>query len=206
LVARTGAIVIADGDATAREFVSDLLQRAGFETTEVDTGYEAIDAVRSDSVSLVLLEIELSDMTGYEVCRELRTEHGDDLPIFFVSGTRTDPVDRVGGLLLGADDFISKPFDPSEFLARVRRFATRYTNGAATTAKQAHEEPRLTNREREVLELLAGGQRQKQIALELSISPKTVDTHVQNLLRKFGVHSRAELVARAYALRVVSVT
>lgn len=62
---------------------------------------------------------------------------------------------------------------------------------------------RLTEREREVLDLLAGGARQKEVALRLSISPKTVATHIQNLLGKLGVHSRAELVARAYMLGLV---
>jgi DNA-binding NarL/FixJ family response regulator len=156
-------------------------------------------------VALVVLEVSLPDMTGYEVCREIRNERGDDVPVFFLSGLRTEPLDRVAGLLLGADDFIVKPFDSDEFVARVRRFVDR--NGAAAIRERGVGDsggPQLTRREVEVLNLLVEGRRQKEIAAQLVISQKTVATHIQNLLGKFGVHSRAELVARAYLLGHVS--
>jgi DNA-binding NarL/FixJ family response regulator len=106
-------------------------------------------------------------------------------------------MDRVAGLLLGADDFIVKPFDPGELVARARRVAVRQRLSQADPVPNPAT-PKLTPREREVLALLAEGRRQNEIAHELSISWKTVGTHVQNMLSKFGVHSRAELVARAY--------
>ena len=84
----------------------------------------------------------------------------------------------------------------SELVARVRRFISRAAIQREATTPSAG--PRLTRREREVLQLLAAGRRQKEIATELVISHKTVATHIQNLLGKFGVHSRAELLARAY--------
>jgi DNA-binding NarL/FixJ family response regulator len=118
-----------------------VLQRAGYETVEVATGTEVLAAIRAGDVALVVTEVGLSDMTGYEVCREIRVRN-EELPVFFLSGIRREPI--------------------------------------------------------EVLELLAEERRQKEIAHALSISAKTVGTHVQNLLSKFEVHSRAELVARAY--------
>ena len=150
-----------------------------------------------------MLEVELPDMTGYEVCRDLRTEKGDEVPIFFLSGTHTDPADRVAGLLLGADDFIVKPFDPGELVARVERFVARRSTLPRRVADRPAGQPHLTERETEVLQLLADGMKQKEVASALSISPKTVATHIQNLLGKLAVHSRAELVARAYQLRLV---
>jgi DNA-binding NarL/FixJ family response regulator len=195
----TGTVVVADGDKEARALAVSSLRRAGYETIEIDTGAGALEAACGEGVGLVLLEVSFSDMTGYEVCRELRLERGDDLPIFFLSATRTDPVDRVAGLLIGADDFIVKPFDGDELVARVRRFLKRGFTGA-NEPDQNGQPPRLTEREREILELLAGGHGQKEIASHLSISQKTVATHIQNLLGKFKVHSRAELVARAYQL------
>ena len=72
---------------------------------------------------LVVLEVALSDLSGYEVCRQLRDEFGEELPIILVSGERVDPLDRAVGLLIGADDYLVKPLDADEFLARVREKA-----------------------------------------------------------------------------------
>jgi len=196
---KIGSILIADGDESGRALAATALARAGFETVEVSTGSAALDAVRADGVALVVLEVGLPDMTGYEVCREIRSVRGEELPVFFLSGMRTEPLDRVAGLLLGADDFIVKPFDPDELVARVRRFVNRKAFAHATAAENGRT-PHLTRRELEVLGLLIEGQRQKEIAAQLVISQKTVATHIQNLLGKFGVHSRAELIARAYQL------
>jgi DNA-binding NarL/FixJ family response regulator len=194
-----GTIVIADGDEGGRALASAALSRAGYEVVEVSTGTAALETVEKTPVALVVLEVGLPDMTGYEVCHEIRTERGEDLPIFFLSGLRTEPLDRVAGLLLGADDFIVKPFDPDELVARVRRFVNRRPMAREVDGRDARS-PHLTQRELEVLNLLVEGRRQKEIAEQLVISQKTVATHIQNLLGKFGVHSRAELIARAYLL------
>ena len=196
---KVGAIVIADGDEAARALAAAALSRAGYEIREVTTGAAVLDALRENGVALVVLEVSLPDMTGYEVCREIRIERGDDVPIFFLSGLRTEPLDRVAGLLIGADDFIIKPFDPDELVARVRRFVNRKI-ARREVASAEDRRPQLTRREIEVLNLLVEGRRQKEIAAELVISQKTVATHIQNLLGKFSVHSRAELIARAYLL------
>jgi two-component system, NarL family, nitrate/nitrite response regulator NarL len=199
---RSGSVVVADADRRARETAAASLRRAGYHTIEVETGAEALRAAGDEGVGLVVIEVEFPDMSGYEVFQKLRHGSPDGPAIFFLSGIRTEPLDRVAGLLLGADDFIVKPFDPNELVARVGRFISRRptpvdANGGSTA-------PSLTDREREVLVLLAQGGRQKDIAHRLSISPKTVGTHIQNLLGKVGVHSRAELVARAYMLGLVA--
>ena len=199
MVRKAGGVVIADGNDGERALTSGVLQRAGFETVEVGTGAEALAALDAGNVALVVLEVSLPDMTGYEVCREIRTRKGEGLPVFFLSSMRTEPLDRVAGLMLGADDFIVKPFDDNEFVARVRRFVTRGALPPELEGKAAAS-PQLTRREAEVLELLVEGRRQQEIADQLSISDKTVATHIQNLLGKFAVHSRAELIARAYLL------
>lgn len=196
---KAGTIVIADGDQSERALVSAALTRAGYETIEADSGMAALEAVETEDVALVVLEVGLPDMTGYEVCREIRRLRGEEILVFFLSGMRTEPLDRVAGLLLGADDFIVKPFDPDELVARVRRFVSR--KGLAHMSDGgAARGPQLTRREIEVLDLLVEGRRQKEIAALLVISQKTVATHIQNLLGKFNVHSRAELIARAYQL------
>jgi len=199
-------VLVADGDRASRSRVRDALGPAGFETVEVATGREALAAVRAEGVAVLLLEVDLPDMSGYEVCRSLRDE-GRDLPIFFVAGTHSDEHDRVAGLLLGADDFIVKPFERNELAARVRRVAERRGMRPQAEANgNGNGKPILTPRESEILALLARGSSQGAIASELSISPKTVATHIQHLLGKLNAHSRAELVARAYLIGLVAST
>src|SRR5215212_8246891 len=84
VVKRNGTVVVADADVDNRELAADALRRAGYETVEVGTGAALLDAVRAGGVALVLLEVALPDVTGYEVCRDLRVEYGEDLPIFFL--------------------------------------------------------------------------------------------------------------------------
>jgi DNA-binding NarL/FixJ family response regulator len=107
-----------------------------------------------------------------------------------------EPHDRTAGLLLGGDDYLVKPVDPDELLARIRRAVARTQNGKRE--RRAVRRDDLTPREVEVLRLLARGLAQAEIARELVISPKTVASHLQSVMGKLGVHSRAHAVARAY--------
>jgi DNA-binding response OmpR family regulator len=105
--------------------MADLLRGAGFKTLEASTGPEALEAAGDDEPSAVLLDVALPGMTGYDLCRVLRERFGEELPIIFVSGTRTAPLDRVAGLLIGADDYVVEPFAAEELVARVRRSVER---------------------------------------------------------------------------------
>jgi DNA-binding NarL/FixJ family response regulator len=186
------SILIVDEDAQARSEVADALRRAGFDTDEAGTGDEALEQARRNEPRLVILEIALQGLCGYEVCHRLRHEFGERLPIIFLSGERRESFDRVAGLLIGADDYLVKPVAADELLARVRRLVGRTPLvGAAIASK-------LTRRELEVLRLLAEGLTQREIALRLFITPKTVGTHIEHVLRKLGVASRAQAVALAY--------
>jgi DNA-binding NarL/FixJ family response regulator len=193
-----GKILIVDDDANYRAFVSSILQRVGYQTSEASSGEDALTAARAERPSCVLLDVLLPGVTGYEVCRELRDEHGDTLAIIFVTGERTDPGDRVAGLLLGADDYVVKPFDPDELLARVRRMIVRSSLVGRRNGDLARNLFDLTKREREILAMLADGLSQKAIAEDLVISPTTVATHIQRTLVKLGAHSRAQAVAIAH--------
>ena len=192
-----GPILVADGDDACRALVIALLERVGYATCDATTGHEALALAENTRPSLVLLDVELSGISGYETCRELRDRHGDGLPLMFLSGTRVEPLDRIAGLLIGADDYIVKPFEPDELLARVRSLLRRRndTNGVAPGNNSAIDS--LTPRERQVLDMLAAGHGQDAIAAELFITPKTVATHIQRVLAKLGVHSRAQAVALA---------
>jgi DNA-binding NarL/FixJ family response regulator len=191
------ALIVRPDDA-ARSEIRRLLTSAGLACREVASAREAVAAARDERPSVVLLDVELTDGSGYEACQRLRDEHGEWLPIIFLSAKRTHALDRVAGLLIGADDYISEPFDEDELVARARRAVTRSGAVLAAIATSRSARSPLTDREQDVLVLLAGGMAQQAIAAELVISPKTVATHIQRILAKLGAHSRAEAIALAY--------
>jgi DNA-binding NarL/FixJ family response regulator len=185
-------ILIADHEMESRSVVAGVLKKAGYDVVEADSGDDVLDAVRRELPRLVVLEVTLPALSGYEVCHQLREEFGEGLPIIFVSRERTEPFDRVAGFLIGADDYMVKPFAPDELLARVRRLVRSRAPVAPGVALK------LTARETEVLRLLAEGREQEEIAVQLFISRRTVGTHIENITRKLGVRSRAQAVALAY--------
>jgi DNA-binding NarL/FixJ family response regulator len=190
-----GGILVVDDDDAFRSYVTELFDSIGYRTAELAAGGAVLEAVTDDRPAVILLDVHLPGLNGYEVCRQLRHLYGDSIAIVFISGERTEALDRAGGLLLGADDYLIKPVDPAELIARVRRLVKRRSNGHDSTSNGRLES--LTQREHEVLDLLAEGLRQDEIASRLVISPKTVATHIQRVLGKLEVRSRAQAVALA---------
>ena len=192
-----GTVLVVDADARFRAFVTRLLTGAGYTVQETARGEDALIAARPKRPGLVLIDVELPDFSGFEVCQQLRDEFGNDVPIVFVSGARTEPLDRAAGLLVGGDDYLTKPVDPDELLARTRRLISRAHGGFALRSRSTSNGS-LTQREFQVLTLLAAGLGSKEIARDLVISTKTVASHVQKILAKVGAHTRAEAIAIAY--------
>jgi DNA-binding NarL/FixJ family response regulator len=186
-----GHVLVVDGDPKSRAFICGLLERAGWSTEGAATGEEAIARARAGPPRLVILEVSLPGTSGYEVCRELRDEFGDELPIILVSGTKTDELDQTAGLLVGADDYLTKPVSPDALLARARRLLARSAHSPAAV------EERLTPRETEVLSLLVAGLRPAEIAKQLVISRATVAKHIERILSQLNVHTQAQAVAIA---------
>jgi DNA-binding NarL/FixJ family response regulator len=197
-------ILVVDYQEGSRAFLSRLLERAGFESEQADSCRVALDSARRSRPQLVLLDVYLPDGSGFEVCRELRDLYGEELPIIFLSEERTQPFDRAAGLLLGGDDYVVKPFDPDELMARIRRCLVRIGAGDRADTRDKGTLP-LTGRELEVLGLLAQGNDPETIASRLVISPKTVASHLQRVMAKLGVHSRVHAVARAYQMGLIRV-
>ena len=187
-------ILVVDDDKPFREFATSLLEAAGYATAEAGTGEEAIDVAQKERPALVLLDVVLPGVNGFEICRQLKEQVGSDLPVFLISGVRAEAFDRAAGLLIGADDYLTKPVDPDELLARIRRYATPDELVAGRTVAASV----LTKREDEILRLLAQGLDQSEIARQFVLSEKTVATHIQHILEKLGVHSRAQAVALAH--------
>jgi DNA-binding NarL/FixJ family response regulator len=184
-------VLVVDGDPESRAALSQALQRAGYRVQRAGSGDEALQAAARHLPALVILETHLPGMSGYEIARELWERYGDDLSIIFISATRTDETDRVAGLLLGADDYLPKPIRLDHLLARVRRLVAQSAAIPGPVASQ------LTPREQEVLGLLTDGLEQDAIASRLSITPKTVAKHIERILSKLGVHSRAQAIVVA---------
>jgi two-component system, OmpR family, response regulator len=116
-----GSILIADHDASSRVAVSALLCHAGYEAREAATGEAALRAALDELPAFVILDVDLPGISGHEVCRRLRDAFGETLPILLMSEKRTKPLDRVAGLLIGADDYLAKPLSGIELLPRIRR-------------------------------------------------------------------------------------
>jgi DNA-binding NarL/FixJ family response regulator len=190
------AVLIVDDDPGFRLMVGHVLARAGMPSVQAANGEEAMKLASESRPAAVLLDVRLPDIDGFEVCRELRDRFGDGLPVLFVSGELVEPRDRSAGLLLGGDDYLVKPVNPDELVARVRRAVARTQDGKPE--RRAGRRDDITPRELEVLSLLAHGLDPTAIANELVISPKTVASHLQSVMSKLGVHSRAHAVARAY--------
>lgn len=194
---RRHAILVVEDDDDMRLFIGEVLTSAGYLVRAVQSGEDAIESVRKEQPQLVLLDVHLPVMSGYELCGWLRNRFRDSVPVMFLSGERVEAFDRAAGLMLGADDYMSKPFSTEELLARVRGLLRR------TVPSGRSLESKLTMRELEVLRLLAGGLGQKEISGHLSISAKTVGTHIEHILMKLGVQSRTQAVALAYREQLI---
>ncbi|GAB3443964.1 response regulator transcription factor [Streptomonospora sediminis] len=122
-------LLVVDDEATVRELLSAALRFAGFQVTTAATATEAVAAATGEPPDLVLLDIMLPDMDGFDVVRQLRGKRsesrgGGPVPILFLTA-RDQQADKVTGLSLGADDYVTKPFDLEELIARIRAILRR---------------------------------------------------------------------------------
>ncbi|MEX2203541.1 MAG: response regulator transcription factor [Actinomycetota bacterium] len=161
-------VLLVEDDASIRESTALGLERAGFRVTTAADGREAVDRFRRDGFDLVVLDLMLPEMDGFEVCRQLRRESG--VPIVMLTA-RADATDVVAGLELGADDFVTKPFDLPVLVARARAVVRRSSaagpeevlrvgdlevDRAAFTARRGERDLALTTTEFHLLATLAG--------------------------------------------------
>jgi len=198
------SILVVEDDPSFREHVRMVLESAGYSVVEAGDGEEALRLVNEREPSLVMLDVHLPGFSGYEICRSLREAHGERIGIIFLTGSKTESLDQAAGLGLGADDYVLKPFEPDELVARVRAVLRRVEPVASESSASARGGFHLTPRELEILRLLADGLTQDQIAERLVIAPKTVATHIERILGKLGVQSRAQAVAMAFREALVT--
>jgi two-component system response regulator RegX3 len=135
--AQAANILVVDDDPGVLDVVAFMLRREGFEVDEEKNGTAALDAARKRPYDIVILDVMLPGMSGTDVCRELRSE--SDVPILMLTA-RDAEIDRVLGLELGADDYVTKPFSAAELLSRVRAILRRReldrVNGTGATTRK----------------------------------------------------------------------
>ncbi|MCH4889372.1 response regulator transcription factor [Acidaminobacter sp. JC074] len=116
-------ILIVDDDKKIVSMIEDFMKINNIETMSCYNGKDALELSKDPSIELIILDINMTDMTGFEVCKEIRkTTH---VPIIFLTA-KTTQADKILGLGIGADDYITKPFDPLELVARVKSHIRRY--------------------------------------------------------------------------------
>ena len=204
-------ILVADDDPHIREVICFALRKAGMEPVQAANGAEALASAKANPPALVVLDIGMPEMDGFEVCRSLRRI--SDVPILFLSA-RDEEIDRVVGLEIGADDYVTKPFSPRELVARVnailKRMLPREMAGPVSatlshgglrvdpethTASFEDQEVILTATE---LAILARLLRRPEIVLSrnqimdaaygpaIHVSDRTIDSHVRNIRAKLA--------------------
>lgn len=186
----TETVMIVDDDPDIRNLVQASLEIEGFNAVAVADGKTALEQFDGVSPDLIVLDVLMPGMSGTELCRELRQR--SDVPILFLSG-RGEDIDRIIGLELGADDYMAKPFNPRELVARVRAILRRTTSTGTEDSEASgdvmkHGKLRI-NTER--FETFWGD-----VEVELT---KTEFMLLRTLLRRPGkVYSRSELIDGAY--------
>ncbi|MFT3855720.1 MAG: response regulator transcription factor [Ilumatobacteraceae bacterium] len=112
-----GRVLVVEDEESLRSMLEAALRYSGFETVSAEGGREALDLAAVDQPDVIVLDVTLPDLDGFEVCRRLKAA-GSDVPIVFLSG-RASTEDKVHGLTIGADDYVTKPFSLDELVARL---------------------------------------------------------------------------------------
>jgi two-component system, OmpR family, response regulator len=208
----THRILAVDDDLHIREVIRVALRKAGMTVTEARDGKEGLARFAADRPDLIILDIGMPELDGLEVCRQIRKS--SDVPILFLTA-RDDEIDRVLGLEIGGDDYVTKPFSPRELIARVnvilRRVGAREMNHASETpalaqgalsidptqhaAAFAGTPVRLTAIEFGILKAFLGRPTavfsREQIMsaayqLNIQVSDRTIDSHIRNIRAKLA--------------------
>ena len=176
-------VLVLEDETNIRSFVVINLKRAGYETIEAGTGQEALDQLsHNPDTNVALLDIMLPDMDGFEVCRRIRASN-KTIGIIMLTAL-TQEMDKVTGLMTGADDYVTKPFSPAELTARIDALCRRATGEPAAPADtgEISYPPFLLNTRNRTLE--KNGQRVKLTQVEYSIVKLFMDNIGKALARE----------------------
>ena len=188
-------VFVVDDDRAVRESLALLVQSVGLEVETFAGAGEFLDAYRPDRRGCLITDIRMPGMSGLEL-QERLTEDGYHIPVIVLTGFGDVPA-AVRALKGGAVDFVEKPFNPQALLDLVQQALVRDTELREQAAREADLAERmalLTPREREIMALVVAGKANKVIAIDLSISERTVELHRGRIMKKMQARSVAELM------------
>ncbi|WP_436355940.1 response regulator transcription factor [Brevundimonas sp. CEF1] len=196
------SVFIIDDDAAVRDSLLVLLRGVGIRARGFSSGGDFFDALPEDATACVITDMRMPDMDGAEVVRRIRDLRGSAWPVIVITGHADVPM-VVQMMKAGIVDFIEKPFDPPRLIETVRGCLARLSDldqaQGARIAVQSRV-ARLTPRERQVFDALIHGRSNKEIALDLDISPRTVEVFRAKVMTKMEADSLSALVRMGLTL------
>ncbi|MEM1170680.1 MAG: response regulator transcription factor [Cyanobacteria bacterium P01_H01_bin.35] len=203
-------ILIVDDEDSLRILLKRHLEFQGYEVTDANSALDALSILEKQEPDLIISDIMMPEMDGLEFCQRLRASNlGQLIPFIFLS-SKGELEDRIIGLSMGADDYINKPFEMRELVAKIEAQLARSQRiylemkrlaEESTTKIQPEAAPEplpLTPAEARVFWEVAQGLTNKQISDRLFISPRTVQTHLSKIMRKLNLENRSQLVRYAF--------
>jgi two-component system, LuxR family, response regulator FixJ len=195
-------VMVVDDDSGVRNAMRALLKSVGLNSTLYASAQEFLGAYDPHQPGCLLLDIRMPGMSGMDLQQELNLR-GAVVPVIFMSGHADIPM-AVEAMQHGAFDFLQKPFRDQDLLDRIQRAIARDAERRSALGERERIRARVdsvTDREREVLDLLTLGKQNKQIAQELGVSPRTIEIHRARVMEKMEAESVAELVRMMLDLR-----
>ena len=204
-------ILIVEDDVTLKTALTRYLQERGYQVIHAASGTEGLSVFEQSPPDVVVSDVVMPKMDGLKFCSQLRTRReGQLVPFIFLSG-RGELDDRIKGHAMGADDYLVKPFHPEELVAKIEAQLERSRRVNAEIVRMLQQRPEplepvapeppplpLTPSEEKVFREVIQGYTNKQIGERLFISPRTVQTHLSNILSKLALENRAQLIRFAY--------
>jgi DNA-binding response OmpR family regulator len=187
MAATPQTVLVVEDEASIASFVAAYLKNAGYAVRTTASGAEALKLVASEKPALVVLDLMLPDMDGVEVCKRIRQT--TDLPVLMLTA-RDEDVDKIIGLEVGADDYMTKPFNPRELVARVRAILRR-----TTTEREKAESAVLVHGD---LTIDAGRREARVGEQEIQLAPKEFDLLWELLDHRGLVLTRDQLLERVW--------
>jgi DNA-binding NarL/FixJ family response regulator len=207
-------VLIVDDDPVSLKILSRHLTQHGYRVYTGTSGQEGLSVFSQELPDVIVSDVMMPEMDGFEFCRQLRQLRGGELVPFIFLSSRGEVDDRVQGYEWGADDYIIKPFEPRELVAKIESQIERSRRTQAEILRLIQKQPAgrveppppppsppslpLTPAEERVFREVIRGATNKQIGEKLYISPRTVQTHLTNILSKLSLDNRAQLVRFAY--------